>query len=95
MTTHPLLERVAAERAASAKEVAAAVLAARTIVLTTHVNADGDGVGSEIALVHLLKALGIPQGRFKLIIHNGLHCREDKVLSDGDQVSIFPPIAGG
>jgi len=43
----------------------------------------------------LLAALGIPQGRFKLIIHNGLHCREDKALADGDQVSIFPPIAGG
>jgi len=43
----------------------------------------------------LLKALGIPQGRFKLIILNGLHCREDKPLSEGDQVSIFPPIAGG
>ena len=43
----------------------------------------------------LLNAIGIPQGRFKLIIHNGLHCREDKVLADGDQVSIFPPIAGG
>jgi phosphoesterase RecJ-like protein len=27
-------------------------------VLTTHVNADGDGVGSEIALVHFLTALG-------------------------------------
>ena len=43
----------------------------------------------------LLKVLGIPQGRFKLIIHNGIHCKEDKVLADGDQVSIFPPIAGG
>ncbi len=43
----------------------------------------------------LLKTLGIPPGRFKLIIHNGLHCKEDKVLCDGDQVSIFPPIAGG
>ena len=31
---------------------------ARRIVLTTHVNSDGDGVGSEIALVHLLAALG-------------------------------------
>jgi phosphoesterase RecJ-like protein len=58
MTTSPLLEPVGAARAAAAKEIAAAVQAARTIVLTTHVNADGDGVGSEIALVHLLSALG-------------------------------------
>lgn len=26
--------------------------------MTTHVNADGDGMGSEVALLHLLKALG-------------------------------------
>ena len=43
----------------------------------------------------LLSALGIPTGRYKLIILNGLHCKEDKTLSEGDQVSIFPPIAGG
>lgn len=47
-----------AARARAAREITAAVEAARHIVLTTHVNADGDGVGSEIALVHLLAALG-------------------------------------
>lgn len=45
-------------RAAAARTVVAALDGARRIVLTTHVNADGDGVGSEIALVHLLTALG-------------------------------------
>lgn len=49
--------------------------------------------GSKIS--DLLRVLGIPKGKFKLIIHNGLHCKEDKPLADGDQVSIFPPIAGG
>jgi phosphoesterase RecJ-like protein len=58
MTTRPRLEPVSTARASAAGEIAAAVHAARTIVLTTHVNADGDGVGSEIALVHLLSALG-------------------------------------
>jgi phosphoesterase RecJ-like protein len=58
MTTSPRLEPVGEARAAAAREVATAIAAARTVVLTTHVNADGDGVGSEIALVHLLKALG-------------------------------------
>ena len=29
------------------------------VVLTTHVNADGDGVGSEVALWHLLRARGL------------------------------------
>lgn len=38
--------------------MAAAIQGARRVALTTHVNADGDGVGSEVALVHLLAALG-------------------------------------
>ena len=58
MPTRPRIERVVAARARAAREVAAAVAAAGRIVLTTHVNADGDGIGSEIALVHLLLALG-------------------------------------
>jgi phosphoesterase RecJ-like protein len=37
----------------------AALAAARHVVLTTHVNADGDGVGSEIALWYMLRAQGI------------------------------------
>jgi phosphoesterase RecJ-like protein len=59
------LEAVPKGRASSARDVAAALLAARRIVLTTHVNADGDGLGSEIALVHLLSA----QGREVLIVN--------------------------
>jgi phosphoesterase RecJ-like protein len=47
------------ERARAAKEVAAALTSARHLVLTTHVNADGDGIGSEIALWHLLQARGV------------------------------------
>ncbi len=52
------LEPVSPARAAGAGAVADAISAARRIVLTTHVNADGDGLGSEVALVHLLTALG-------------------------------------
>ena len=57
-TAGPKLERVAAARKKRARAVAEALLAARRITMTTHVNADGDGVGSEIAMVHLLQALG-------------------------------------
>src|SRR5256886_7240349 len=32
------------------------------VALTTHVNADGDGVGSEVALWHLLSARGLQAG---------------------------------
>jgi len=52
------LEAVPPGRLPGARAVADALLAARRIVMTTHVNADGDGLGSEIAMVHLLKALG-------------------------------------
>src|SRR2546421_226537 len=47
------------ERARAAAEVAAVLAPGRRVVLTTHVNADGDGVGSEVALWHLLTAHGL------------------------------------
>ena len=46
-------------RARSAQEIAGVLGAGRRVVLTTHVNADGDGVGSEVALWHLLTAQGM------------------------------------
>jgi len=52
------LESVPAARRKGARAVAKALLDARRIVITTHVNSDGDGIGSEVALLHLLKALG-------------------------------------
>jgi phosphoesterase RecJ-like protein len=52
------LESIPPHRVAGARAVADALLAARRIVLVTHVNSDGDGLGSEIALVHLLRAQG-------------------------------------
>ena len=47
------------ERARAAHDVAVVLSRGRHVVLTTHVNADGDGVGSEIGLWHLLRALGV------------------------------------
>lgn len=67
-------------RAQAARDVAAALTSARHVVLTTHVNADGDGVGSEIALWYLLRARGVsvaianPTGipdRFNFLIPEG------------------------
>ena len=68
------------ERARAARDVAAALTGAQHVVLTTHVNADGDGVGSEIGLWHLLRARGVsvsianPTGipeRFNFLIPEG------------------------
>jgi phosphoesterase RecJ-like protein len=42
----------------AARAVTGAFAAARRITLTTHVNPDGDGLGSEVGLAHFLRALG-------------------------------------
>src|SRR3989441_622322 len=68
------------ERANAAQTVAAVLAPGTRVALTTHVNADGDGVGSEVALWHLLAARGhrpaianptpIPE-RFGFLVPNG------------------------
>jgi len=50
---------IPAERAGPAREIAAVLAPGRRVALTTHVNADGDGVGSEVALWRLLTARGV------------------------------------
>ena len=76
------------ERAKAARDVAAALSSARHVVLTTHVNADGDGVGSEFGLWHLLRAQGVdarivnPTGipeRFSFLIPDGADASRDAV----------------
>ena len=47
------------DRAQAAKEFAAAFVPGQRVCLTTHVNPDGDGLGSEAGLAHLLKARNI------------------------------------
>jgi len=48
-----------ADRIRAAREIAAILSPGLRVALTTHVNADGDGVGSEVALWHLLSAAGL------------------------------------
>src|SRR5437762_4903965 len=68
------------ERARAAETVAAVLAPGRRVALTTHVNADGDGVGSEVALWHLLTARGLRAAianptpspeRFHFLVPNG------------------------
>jgi phosphoesterase RecJ-like protein len=47
------------EKAAQARALAAALRPGQRVCLTTHVNPDGDGIGSEVGLLHLLRAQGI------------------------------------
>jgi len=49
---------VTADRRRGARAVARIVSPGSRVALTTHVNADGDGLGSEIALWHLLRSVG-------------------------------------
>ncbi len=50
---------VPAARAESLRVIAERCSAARNVVLTTHVNADGDGTGSEVALAAWLRNRGV------------------------------------
>jgi bifunctional oligoribonuclease and PAP phosphatase NrnA len=48
-----------AHRLAAIDDLLAALRRAERVVLTTHLNADGDGTGSEVAMLELLGALGV------------------------------------
>ncbi len=47
------------EKRSAAQELARAFTPGASVCLTTHVNPDGDGLGSEIGLVHLLRGFGV------------------------------------
>jgi molybdopterin converting factor small subunit len=43
----------------------------------------------------LLQALSVPDDLPRIILVNGLYASEDSLLTDGDVVSVFPPLIGG
>ena len=43
----------------------------------------------------LIVKLGIPASTVKMVFVHGKSVQEDHVLSDGDEIGIFPPVAGG
>jgi sulfur carrier protein ThiS len=49
---------------------------------------DGTTVGQAIAL------LGLPD-QPRVVFVNGRHADDDRVLTDGERLAIFPPVAGG
>jgi phosphoesterase RecJ-like protein len=91
---------VSAERVHAAREIAAVLSPGLRVALTTHVNADGDGVGSEVALWHLLTAAGmrvaivnptpIPE-RFHFLVPEGADhsARAAKEIEDVDVVVVL------
>ncbi|HYA13253.1 MAG TPA: MoaD/ThiS family protein [Syntrophales bacterium] len=61
---------------------------------------DGHGrqmmeVAEGITIMGVLKGLGLPMDKIKMIFINGLHATGDEVLKDGDRVGVFPPVGGG
>jgi phosphoesterase RecJ-like protein len=50
---------LAPDRTAAARSLAATLVPGQRVCLTTHVNPDGDGLGSEAGLAHLLRDRGI------------------------------------
>ncbi|HEU4799105.1 MAG TPA: DHH family phosphoesterase [Gemmatimonadales bacterium] len=48
-----------AEKKTAAQAFATAFKPGMRVCVTTHVNADGDGLGSEVAMLHLLRAQGV------------------------------------
>jgi len=43
----------------------------------------------------LLKMIGFPEDEVKNVMVNGRRREHDYMLTDGDRVALFPPIAGG
>jgi len=88
------------ERVQAAQEIAAVLSPGLRVALTTHVNADGDGVGSEVALWHLLTAAGmrvaivnptpIPE-RFHFLVPGGADhsARAAKEIEDAEVIVVL------
>jgi molybdopterin converting factor small subunit len=43
----------------------------------------------------VLDLLGLPRDQDKILLVNGVHAREGRVLEEGDVLYIFPPLSGG
>ena len=81
---------LSAEKLTAAQELAELLTPGKRVALTTHVNPDGDGLGSEVGLTHLLRQRGLdimianpsptPQ-RFQFLFHDlpGVDCTADAV----------------
>ncbi len=43
----------------------------------------------------LIEMLAIPVTQVTLIFINGRHASGDSILSEGDEIALFPPVGGG
>ncbi len=49
--------------------------------------------GSTVA--DILKTFGVPLEKPRILLVNGRHADMERVLHNGDVLSVFPPVAGG
>ena len=69
--------------------------------LARHLPPDTDGrtasltVPAGATIAQVLAQLGVPLGQTKLMFVDSVHRDPDFVLSEGNTISVFPPIAGG
>ena len=59
MRSHPDYLAVAPARRAAIERIGAVLKATKNVAISTHMNADGDGCGSEVALALLLRQMGV------------------------------------
>ncbi len=52
-------------------------------------------VNSTDTVKDILEKLEIPAEIPKIILVNGVHSHLDRILTSGDALSVFPPVAGG
>jgi hypothetical protein len=43
----------------------------------------------------LMQAVGVPDDLPRIVLVTGHHAAADRVLTEGDLVSVFPPLIGG
>ncbi len=62
---------------------------------------DSDGrscqleIDENTTIEKIISQFNIPEEMPKIILVNGVNGTPDQTLKDGDEVSIFPPVAGG
>ena len=50
----------------------------------------------DITVGHLIDGvLRLPNAEVAIVLVNGVHSERERPLSDGDQIALWPPIAGG
>ncbi len=52
-------------------------------------------VGERDTVQALMQALAVPDDLPRIVLINGQHATETSALTDGDIVSVFPPLIGG